>query len=715
MFGHSGVLGGIERTTFKFPAYSAAFIDKSIDDGDKIILPPSVLHALVNRYGTAEGSMPHPLVFELTNNAISRVTHAGVLEFTAPNSAAYLPSWMMANLMVDEGASLTVRVKSLPKLLQLKLQPVEHNFTELPTPKQTLEYALRKFTTLTVGDTIQIGHSQQRYHLKVIDLQPKTCRPAAASVIDTDPTVEFDEPIEAPVKDVKESIIAIDETVTDSVSGDSYHYYRVKANDRERSLRIDCQSLTGQADVYVSEKNYKPNISDHTWRTTITNSVVIIDRNDAGFVNNQSLWFYVSVHAYKQSASYKLTVTEIGPSQSQSQSLSHSSSQSSGLTLGPSQAAANSSESSYCDNCHQWISKKQFGMHSIQCARINVWCPQCSATVKRSEAATHAHCPQCNVAMHRDELSKHVDLLHSSAKCVCGALVPGEAMDAHKANDCPLRLLTCDYCQILLPSSEMPAHVEYEKAKSIPCELCGANVSRKRMNNHLAAEHGINPSLRSDDRVNITRVTPASTISQSPPVQHSPLLASVPTPYANGWFHTAPHGDPLAEAIRASRREAGLEEEDEDAQLARVLAESQREAEVVERQTQSSNSTITTTTTDSNTTTRSNINSDTAAVNRSNSVDGEEFGSIAPNDDALQSYDDWDEEEDDTHFDDGLAVNGATIRTRTHSTGTGGTVSSGGGHGAPRELVLCPYCHSEFDGMDRMVEHMQSCEFMTDD
>jgi hypothetical protein len=38
--------------------------------------------------------MPYPVIFQVSNIEFEKVAHCGVLEFTSPEEAAYLPNWV---------------------------------------------------------------------------------------------------------------------------------------------------------------------------------------------------------------------------------------------------------------------------------------------------------------------------------------------------------------------------------------------------------------------------------------------------------------------------------------------------------------------------------------------------------------------------------------------------------------------------------------------
>lgn len=54
-----------------------------------VIMPPSALDTLTRL------SVVYPMLFKLTNKKTNRITHSGVLEFTADEGKVYLPYWVI--------------------------------------------------------------------------------------------------------------------------------------------------------------------------------------------------------------------------------------------------------------------------------------------------------------------------------------------------------------------------------------------------------------------------------------------------------------------------------------------------------------------------------------------------------------------------------------------------------------------------------------------
>ena len=86
---------------------------------------------------------------------------------------------------------ITVKNVSLAKASFVKFRAQSVDFIEVSNPRALLEVALRKYTCLTVGDTICIPHGTKKFYLDVREVQPN----GKASIIETDCNVDFEEPL----------------------------------------------------------------------------------------------------------------------------------------------------------------------------------------------------------------------------------------------------------------------------------------------------------------------------------------------------------------------------------------------------------------------------------------------------------------------------------------------------------------------------------------
>lgn len=158
---------------------------QNLEKGGKIILPTSALEQLTQR------NIQYPMLFRLSNVKANRQTHCGVLEFVAEEGRAYLPYWMMNNLLLEEGSVVHIENVSLSVASFAKFQPQSEDFLDITNPKAVLENALRGFACLTKGDMIAISYNDKIYELRVLETKPND----AISIIECDMNVDFAAPV----------------------------------------------------------------------------------------------------------------------------------------------------------------------------------------------------------------------------------------------------------------------------------------------------------------------------------------------------------------------------------------------------------------------------------------------------------------------------------------------------------------------------------------
>ncbi|XP_045826618.1 ubiquitin recognition factor in ER-associated degradation protein 1-like [Trifolium pratense] len=158
----------------------------NLENGDKIIMPSSALDSLVRL------EIEYPMLFELNNPSAERTTHCGVLEFTADEGIAYLPNWMMEDMLIEEGGIVSLKSTSLVKGKFVKFQPHSKEFLDITNPKVMLEKSLRSYSCLTTGRTIMIPYNDKKYYIDVVETKPTP----AISIIETDCEVDFAPPLD---------------------------------------------------------------------------------------------------------------------------------------------------------------------------------------------------------------------------------------------------------------------------------------------------------------------------------------------------------------------------------------------------------------------------------------------------------------------------------------------------------------------------------------
>ncbi|KAK9364620.1 ubiquitin fusion degradation protein UFD1-domain-containing protein [Lipomyces kononenkoae] len=160
---------------------------ENLNYGGKIILPPSALNKLTRL------NISYPMLFELKNEELELISHAGVLEFIAEEGRVYLPQWMMERLALQPGSLVVITSTNLPQGSFVKIEPQSPEFLNISDPKAVLENALRNFTTLTVDDVFEIKYNNKIYRIRVLEIKPSS--KTGISVVETDLEVDFAPPV----------------------------------------------------------------------------------------------------------------------------------------------------------------------------------------------------------------------------------------------------------------------------------------------------------------------------------------------------------------------------------------------------------------------------------------------------------------------------------------------------------------------------------------
>lgn len=139
-------------------------------------------------------NVSYPMMFSIENEASEKVTHCGVLEFSAPEGIIYLPHWAMKTIGVRSGDFVTLRNVSLRLGSFVKLQPQSVAFLDITDPRAVLEHSFRAFSALTRGDIIQISYNDDIYELLIMEVKPEGPK-HAVSIVETDLQVDFAPPV----------------------------------------------------------------------------------------------------------------------------------------------------------------------------------------------------------------------------------------------------------------------------------------------------------------------------------------------------------------------------------------------------------------------------------------------------------------------------------------------------------------------------------------
>ena len=214
--------------------------------GDKVILPPTVLEQLLAKSSVTSAAqptyhnntytvysaaarrhaenqptyqsqnLPHPLTFRIVNPENGRSVYAGIREFSAADDCVALSPFLQKSLEVtapskvdakpaknvlgeDEdvqelitstGPKLSVHLESLPKGTFVKLRPLEAGY-DPEDWKALLEYYLRSnFTTLTKGEILDVrSNSGETFQFVLDEFKPEG---NGICIVDTDLEVDIE-------------------------------------------------------------------------------------------------------------------------------------------------------------------------------------------------------------------------------------------------------------------------------------------------------------------------------------------------------------------------------------------------------------------------------------------------------------------------------------------------------------------------------------------
>lgn len=140
-----------------------------ITQGNKIVLPPSVLELLMAR------NLPYTQ-FQIVNPDKTKRCHrlyTGPLEFSATEGECYLPSWVMAQLKLKEGEQCAVATACFPSAVYAKFRPHSSDFLDVADHHSLLMRTLENFAALTAGSTVRVTDGKRVYSLDVIEVQGK--------------------------------------------------------------------------------------------------------------------------------------------------------------------------------------------------------------------------------------------------------------------------------------------------------------------------------------------------------------------------------------------------------------------------------------------------------------------------------------------------------------------------------------------------------------
>mmetsp|Transcript_25515 Transcript_25515/g.35613 ORF Transcript_25515/g.35613 Transcript_25515/m.35613 type:complete len:399 (+) Transcript_25515:186-1382(+) len=387
-------------------------------------------------------SLPNPIVLEIRNKARRRISHCGILEFTSPQEGvAFLPDWMLPNLKIKPGETTQFTLRPIPKLTFVKLQPLRSNFgLDVKNPEAELTNALQKFTCLTAGDAMEISIQDTVYCFRIREVEPDRGRIPLPGYC-------------------------------------TYYSQQMKEDDKEAKERGGARSITDNINEEQQLTKKRGNLPN------------------AGCIVDADIKVEFMAPVYPDSDNPDDTKESI--EQGGKRGRATLSNRIGGQAIGGAAIVSNVTQvtGKMCPVCRKDIPTQRFTLHSMQCARLNVWCDKCQTVVKRSE------------------FQEHKDKFHRMVKCPkCHMSMESGQLQEHAKSACPHRLVLCKWCGVSIEFISKEDHERICGGKTIACRICGVSLSRRAMDRHMAAVHRVDPSLITQ-RQDYSEPVPAASVA----------------------------------------------------------------------------------------------------------------------------------------------------------------------------------------------------------
>ncbi|KAK3381951.1 ubiquitin fusion degradation protein UFD1-domain-containing protein [Podospora didyma] len=514
--------------------------------GDKILLPPSALEQLLaastrtgpstshtftafdpsNPYSVSEArreraqyqetyqQLPHPLMFQLVNQANGNTVYAGIREFSSGEGEVALSPYLLEALGIQEkdikdvppaeegvidltndedgrpegsGVQITVKARQLHKGTYVRLRPLEAGYNP-DDWKSLLERQLRAaFTTLTKDSMLSVrGVQGEEFRFLADKFQPEG---DGICVVDTDLEVDIEALNEEQARETLRQIAAKTQRTPGTASASSvghkidiwkdvegqvleggYVDYDLPSWDRSRAIAIELSVLDGQeVDLFVSPKTSRQRVlpRDSTYIFADVSSPadgvkrIIIQATNVELEDAESL--LISVHGFSRPGE---EAADHAPSRF---TLRAKAADLLGSLVAPislDSSPPRSADEEQCKNCLQWIPRRTMMLHENFCLRNNIVCPQCKNVFqkKSKDWETHWHCPQHPEAYGASLLSKakHDYIEHTSHTCSsCGPSSPFtfpslSELARHRTTVCPGKIILCRFCHLEVPQEGDP-------------------------------------------------------------------------------------------------------------------------------------------------------------------------------------------------------------------------------------------------------------------
>ncbi|KAL6317741.1 hypothetical protein AAG906_030495 [Vitis piasezkii] len=128
---------------------------------------------------------------------------------------------------------------------------------------------------------------------------------------------------------------------------------------------------------------------------------------------------------------------------------------------------------SICSRCDKAIPSTNIDLHYAHCSRNLERCKHCGDMVPKKHA------------------EEHYLNTHAAVSCsLCSETMEREILAVHKGENCPQRIVTCEFCEFPLPAIDLSEHQEVCGNRTELCHLCRRYVRLRERNGHEAMCNG---------------------------------------------------------------------------------------------------------------------------------------------------------------------------------------------------------------------------------
>ncbi|PHU01177.1 hypothetical protein BC332_30964 [Capsicum chinense] len=110
-------------------------------------------------------------------------------------------------------------------------------------------------------------------------------------------------------------------------------------------------------------------------------------------------------------------------------------------------------------------------------------------------------CKICGLMVPKKHADKHFLKKHAPVTCsLCNETVDREELAVHKGENCPQRMLACEYCEFPLPAIDLIEHQEVCGNRTELCHLCSRYIMLRERNVHESRCNGSTNKITESSR-----------------------------------------------------------------------------------------------------------------------------------------------------------------------------------------------------------------------